>query len=477
MVQGRRSRLVAGILLLTSFFGSSAFAKRLVPVDTDPTPAPGVVVTVKSETAPLARAKVWVESLGGKLLAEGETDGEGRFNGTVSESDLKAGVSVTAHAKGFSAVTFLENVSARVTLELPALPVDSYSILKGKLTGFPDIDDETKAMVGLVAKGLEVTDLVQLDSSSFVSPIKDTIDVFGRREIPSNIVLPDQTFPVYFIPVRVNKPIYRLPVLTGSSSRYFGVTGTVDVQQAINAIRGDNAWDIINLLEFKTIGISNPVAVPKPNQNIALDVRANTAIKQSVTLTPGRNTSTENETRRLAVAVWEPISGVFVPSDVKVVEDDRVRLSTVDNRASRVMDLFVNGEGTHFRGAWMNPAVTRMPDAGLTADLVVNSLENTWTVRGGENAQLVIAHLESRYKTSVGNHRYDDKWVIVGPRKGSLRLPQVALRAFQGASTLGKISHVSVDLMQLASGSYPLITGESTAGDLTVLEKVRKELK
>ena len=464
--------ITAGLL---TTFQSLAFAKRLVPVDADPAPGKGVTVTVRTEKGVLAGAQVWIENVDGKLLAEGMTAADGHFTGDISDTVLNSGVSITAHATHHGAVSFLENKAHRVMLELTEIPVDSYSTLTGKLTGFKESDDESKAQLGLVAKAMEMSDLVQLDSSSFISPMKDTIDLLGKRNIPSNIVLPDQTFPVYFIPVHVDKPVFRLPVLEGTSSHYFGVTGAVVVQDAINVIRGSNAWDIINLLEFQKVGLTAPVPVPAPatGQMISLDVTTNTAIGDTLKLHPGRNTSS-GETKRLAVALWEPLPGVFVPTDIKQVLADDVSLATVETRSAKVLDVLIDTNGDHFRGEWVNKASAAIPEAGLTADVTLTGLNNTWMVRGGEDAQLILGHVEERVATSVGGHRYNDRWVVVGPRKTQLRLPAVAYKAL--LTELGKISHVSVDLLQLGHASYPFIKGEISSSELSVLEKVRKEI-
>jgi hypothetical protein len=431
-------------------------------------------VTVRDEAGPLTGATVYVESRDGRALATGETREEGRFVMDLADAVIDAGVHITAFANGHGAVSFLENVAHRISMELPATPGDSYATLNGRLTGFKDNEDENKGSAGLVAKAMEITDLVQLDSSSFISPLKDTIDLLGPRNIPSNIVLPDQTFPVYFIPIHVNKPTYRLPMLAGSSSRYFGVTGTLLVQDAVNAIRGGSAWDIVNLLEFQKVGVSAPVPPANGGDNVKLDVVADTEIRGVLKLRAGKDTS-PGETRRLEVAIWEPTKGLFVPTDVKLAKNEDVTLAVVDPRAPRVLDVLVSKDGDRYRGAWVKGESASIPDAGLTADITVDRLGGTWQVSGGEDAQLLMAHLEAHKKTSVGNGRYDDRWVLVGPRRAQLKIPPVAYANLAGK--LGTISHVSVDLLQLGSGGYPFIDGEASGSDLAVLEKVRKEIK
>lgn len=462
-------------LVMTVAVSNTAFAKRLIPVDTEPTTASGLVVTVKDEKSNLTNARVWVESQEGSILAHGETEKDGRFFASLSDSVLAKGVTVTAFSSQHGAVSVLENVAHGVTLELPTRPIDSYAVLGGGLSGFKENNDENKALVGIVSKALELADLSQLDSSSFMSPLKDQIELFGSRDIPSNLVIPNQTFNIFFIPIHLNKPNYRLPVLEGSSSQYFGVTGTVNVREAVNAIRNKNGWDIVNMVEFSTIGLTPQVPVNAGNETeIRLDVTADTPIQDSIRLQAGRNTSAE-ESHRMAVALWEPTPGVFVPTDVKVVQDD-LSLSAIDSRTARVMDVIVDKKANHFRGAWVNTTQGSLGDAGLSSDLVMDrGYENTWMIRGGENAQAMVAHCESMVKTSVGNKRYEDLWTLVGPHKAQLKLPVGAYQSLK--EELGKVSHVSVDLLQMAGTGYPFLLGEKAASELLVLEKVRKEIQ
>ena len=473
------TRIVSGIVLvfIIGILGASeqAAAKRLVPVVAQPGPGRGLEITVRNEKTVLSQATVWVETVGGKLIDSGQTNAAGQFIASISESDLAQGVAVTAHASGHSAVSFLENVAHRVDLELPSIPLDTYAVLNGRLNGFKENDDDDKAMVGLVAKALEITDLVQLDSSSFISPLRDTIDVFGRREIPSNLVLPDQSFPIYFIPIRVNKPNYRLPALTGSSSRYFGVSGTVNVKSAVSAIRNDDAWGIINLLAFNKVGVTNVIEAPQGNrQTMKVDVNSDVAIRETLRLKTPRRTSADAETKRLAVALWEPHPGTFVPTDIKQVEDKDLNLTTVATKSAKVLDVLVGANGSRFRGAWVKNSAVAIPEAALTANVDIGSLESTWMIQGADEAQLVMAHVEIKKQTSVGSSRYEDHWVVVGPRKAQLRIPSAAFHVLR--EQLGTISHVSVDLLQMTQGSYPFINGDTAQVDLSVLEKVRKEI-
>lgn len=463
------------VFLILVLFGAAAdaLAGRLIPVEANPAPGWGLVITARDEHGPLAHANIWVESQDGKLLAAGATSNEGHFAVDLADPVLSKGVHVTAWAEGHGAVSALENTHHQISLELPVAPGDAFSILSGTLTGFADSDDDTLAKVGLVAKGLELSDLAQFDSSAFVSPLRDTIDVFGPRNLPSNVVLPDQTFPVFFIPVRVNKPLYRLPALTGSSHRYFGVTGTLDVQQALELGRRGRSWEVLNHIQFSRVGLSDPVPATGP---IRLDLAADTPSVNSVRVLTGRDLSPNSDTKHLLAALWEPTPGVFVPTDVKLVEGtqggEEFYLNVVNPPTARVLEIHLREGGDHFRGAWVTGAGQRAPDAGLSADLALTSVEGTWTIGGKAPAQVMVARVEDEFVTSVGGRRYEERWVLVGPRRLKFQIPPIAWQELRGR--IGAFDHVSVDLLQLSHTSYAM--GKEAEGALAVIEKVRKQI-
>ena len=453
---------------------NSAQARRLIPVESDPAPANGVIVTVVDDRAPLAGARVLIETLDGKVLADAQADAQGSLVAAVSDQDLAAGVNVTAWTEGHGAVSFLQNVAHRVTLELPAAPTDSYSMLKGRLSGF-NLDDDGRAVAGVVAKALEMNDLAQLDVTSFVSPLKDQIDVFGKRNIPSNVILPDQSFNVYFIPIHVNKPDYRLPVLSGTANRYFSVVGAVDATEAVGAFKKSDPWPVVNLAQIEHVGLSDKIEVSGPGKTIDADMTASIDVKEAFHLTSGRNTGAA-DSHRLVASLWEPEPGVFVPTDAKVVGDGELTLSAADPSHARLLDVVIGAQYDHFSGTWVAPGVTNLGDNGLTGEVQLpQGVDGSWLISGGENAQLAMAHVEDHVTNSQGAKAYVDRWVVVGPRQASLALPAAARAALK--SKVGKFSHLSVDLLQTGHTGYPFISGATAAGDLVAIEKIRKELK
>jgi len=467
------------------FLSSSAFAKRLVPVDITPHSNHLVQVIVSDEKGPLAQAQVWIETASGKLLAELTSDINGKSSFQIP-SGLSEPLNVTAFAADHSAVSLLATSSATIHFELPKNIIDSYSTLTGKLTGFQE-RTSGKASVGLVAKALELADLAQLETSAFISPLKDSIDLYGRREIPSNIVLPEQS--VFF--ARVEKPIYRLPVVSGSSSRYFGITAEADTNDALDAIRSKDPWALIDLMEFKTVGVlQNALEIPvKSNQSIKLDLHAGVALNNTLKLTSDQIVNTASngaEVKHLAAALWEAFPGVFVPTDIKQVQDNGVQLQVLDKKSAQILDVLVADDASQFRGVWVPQGVSKLPPNRLGAGLTLQSLEGVWSVSGAENTHWLVARAEEKRKTSLGTTRYEERWVVVSPKSGVVQLPSAATQKLRN-TLLGNISHVSVDLLRMHGEGYPisappvsgqaqLLRGDTFAGDVSSLEKIRREI-
>jgi hypothetical protein len=106
---------------------------------------------------------------------------------------------------------------------------------------------------GLVIKSLSVMDLVHFDLESFVSPLKDEINLLGRREVPSNLVFPDQRVRLPIGSVRLNKPHYRLPLRKDLPVSLVGVQANVGLSEVLSSLnRGKRgALELLNELEFE----------------------------------------------------------------------------------------------------------------------------------------------------------------------------------------------------------------------------------
>lgn len=467
------TRIVLGLLLSAGLANAGA----LIPIKATKGASAGLVVWLQAKQATTDGAQVWVETRDGKLLFEGKTtldeSGRGVYSAPVTEDQFNDGVAVTVYKEGFEIFSISDNQATELSIELSPTLVDSYATLKGTLTGFVEPDSDDYVKLGLVAKSLRMSDLAELDPSSFISPWKDTIEVFGKRELPSNLVLPDQTLSMFFIPIRVNKPDYRLPVLQGTNERYFGVTAQAVAQDLVQAVRNKaEPYELLDLLEFKSVGYSDRVSTPLINTEIKLDLNAKTKLQDSVTLDPPSKGNGASGVKHLAVALSEVEPGVFVANDIKQVKNAAVTLATA-SASARVLDLWTKG-GDHIRGAWVDKSKKQLPDVSFDRVLDVPAIDGDWLVPAPQGTNFVVGHVEKRYKTSIGSNRVVSLWTVYTSGQNTMKLPVYALSQLK--DKLGEAATLSVDLLEVGAGGYPLIDGDKAEQQLRVFEKVRTTL-
>lgn len=211
-----------------------------------------VDVLDERDRSPVAAARVLVgESLQSpqqdSVTAFTDAQGRARF---APLSGLKA---VTVERPGllrFSVVGVAPG--SRLTAYLRA-PRDQASdiLANGTLTGWQDRGNRVKA--GLVFRTLEAADLLEFNLSSLISTLEDTIDVFGKRRVPSNVVLPDQRVSIVIGSIRLNKPDFRLPMSPRQEVRLGGVQGDAAATDLIGKHRG---FEILNKLRFRRLALA-----------------------------------------------------------------------------------------------------------------------------------------------------------------------------------------------------------------------------
>lgn len=448
----------------------SGFAKKLIPITAYHTNQDTLDVMVFDDLGFLSDAQVWVESIDGKLLYHGTTEIGGGVQIDLSKAQIDAGFHLTVWKLGHNAVSFLHCRSGRVVVELNQQPSSQYSWLQGTLTEFPS--SWLDAKVGFVAKTFTTADLVQLDSSSFVSPVNDVIDVFGERKIPSNIVLPDQTFTVYLVPISVNKPYYRVPMAANTRAKYFGITGVLDPESAVSSIRNSDPVGIIDALQFGQIGITPAFSTDSTPSTTRYNFKANRNLGSTirVNVDTGSAPSNSGGTRRMIASIWEIEPGVYAPNDLKQVRDGRMELTAI-NRQNKVLDILFQLEPKRqrFRGGWVNGRVSR---AKLQTDLTFDRNHLSWSVGGiRSDHKLMLTHMESEVFTSIGSKRVDDRWILVGPPDFNESVPVNAAMAL--SHQIANLTHISADLISIDRFDIQQFEGENVATAMRLFEKTR----
>jgi len=137
--------------------------------------------------------------------------------------------------------------------------------------------------LGLVIRSLSGFDLLDFSLKSVISPLNDTINIWGDREIPSNLVLPPQTIPVFIGSAKVNKLNYRLPIPSLVPSRLGVIQGRMMSDDLIAIGQsGELSLSSLNKLEFTRVGLTAPVV---PDADFRQDVNADTALSAAHAVT------------------------------------------------------------------------------------------------------------------------------------------------------------------------------------------------
>ena len=218
-----------------------------------------VEVTVVDEMTglPIPDAQISLaEAVGGTLL-----------NKNLSLSELKVPALSVVKA-GYTSVCIIGFRSNRVTVAMKRWRMGAPEVLTtGKLDGWrpafltPDqINREGDSMVysGVVIRSLGIFDLLSTHENSVISPLRDVINVYGERKIPSNVVLPEQDVFLPIGTVHLDKPIYRLPVLAGRPYRLMSMQIQARVNDLMSYATGAKpGMEALNKVQVTKIGLSS----------------------------------------------------------------------------------------------------------------------------------------------------------------------------------------------------------------------------
>jgi hypothetical protein len=169
------------------------------------------------------------------------------------------------------AIVGIQSDEATVFLKPLQLP-DQYTLVKGELGGWNPSPGKKFVQAGLVFRSMSAMDLLDFQVQSFFSPLKDTLEVMGKREIPSNVSLPDQEVAFLLGTLRLNKPAFRIPLYSQRKIRLAALQGSSKVSDVIAAVQGGgfNA-ELLNKLNFTRFGISSAL---EPIADLKLDFNA-----------------------------------------------------------------------------------------------------------------------------------------------------------------------------------------------------------
>jgi hypothetical protein len=193
---------------------------------------------------------------------------------------------VTASRTGFATTSLAGVRAGRVTLFLKRAEDVPQVVLSG---GFREWHRRTglgHVLGGITLRPIGAADLVTFDSRIVLSPLRDVIQVFGDRRIPSNLMFPDQDL---FLPVggvTLNKPEYRLPVPADRDMRLVSLQAEIRALDILPSFQsgGKLSLDLLNKVRIHRVGLSE-VFTPRGDQRVELDAQAAVGGRHEVTVT------------------------------------------------------------------------------------------------------------------------------------------------------------------------------------------------
>jgi hypothetical protein len=354
---------------------------------------------------------------------------------------------VSATLDGYASTTVIGVTSNQVSIFLKQIPTasDPTSVMSGTMGDYTVAPDSSLVRAGLVFRVLSASDLLDFSPTCLVSPLKDTINAFGSRQIPSNVVLPKQDVSVFPLSLSLDKALYRFPLPSGRPARLASLQGEIDASSLVKAFMssdGASSWaSLIDQMSLSRVGVTDAIT---PSADTTLDAPT------SLDLTPVHQVMAPAppfaaETLLIAVTDLNGDRQSLIPTDVKTTGGtsnadgarEAVTLrSTADNLGQDrdVLAIATDTNGERLTGVYIPQAG---PQVTVEDFLPVDELADyttaptTISLQAPDQgiAQLSFSHASAAQldgTVSLGSQiEYPYAYVYVLPAAGAVNIPTV----------------------------------------------------
>lgn len=232
---------------------------------------------------------------------------------------------VTIHSTGYVLTTHMPvSPSHHKVLPVYSRKQEKPVSVGGRVSGYGRIRNGDKMVdFSLVLPALTRKQLINLDTSSLLSPEEDTLDLPFSYQlgIPSNLSIPRQRESYKFFPVRLNKPNYRFVTREHGPKRMTALRGRFPIQETVSAFRdGKQLLEIVNYIMFLSGGqldVDVQGSVKRENIRVnewKLDKKFYVRAPQY-----GQNQA------MLSLSLMENVHGEMLPMDIKMIESQEVK--------------------------------------------------------------------------------------------------------------------------------------------------------
>ncbi len=164
---------------------------------------------------------------------------------------------LTIMADNYIRTTYLHQAPIAKTFAINPFRTIPSQEVKGITTGYPELKRDDKIDFGLVLQLLPKTAYFQFDLGLFISPDSDVIEVMGsKKNIPSNVSLPDQSERYLFFNIRFNKPVYRTYFHEAGNYELIASHGRFPFKKMLDEFQaGKGFTEVVNLFDFLEGGL------------------------------------------------------------------------------------------------------------------------------------------------------------------------------------------------------------------------------
>ncbi|HRO67611.1 MAG TPA: hypothetical protein PL182_08610, partial [Pseudobdellovibrionaceae bacterium] len=306
----------------------------------------GFISVLDENDRPLAGAKILIgnalnDPFSGNFLTANQ-------QGQVMAPDAwTEALPVTVQANGHVRLTHFMRAPGGATFRLKANSLPPKIEISGVTTGHTLKDNDGQIDFGLVISALTRNDILAFDLTKVISSQMDSISVIGQKlDLPSNVALPRQR-ESYILPIRLEKPSYRLSFAKEGVQRVFAAQGRFPFKSVVDdARKGVPFYDLINHFSImggvvRDLQIKGPGKVDLPVNELKFATRRNF-----------KAPALGGNEVMISMAVAD-LNGWLVPTDVKKLGSNESRALSVMNDGN-ILALGVLKKSDEFEGAGMD---------------------------------------------------------------------------------------------------------------------------
>jgi hypothetical protein len=172
-------------------------------------------------------------------------------------------------------------------------------------------------------------------------------------------VLPPQSKHWGFIPISFDKPEYIMPLPKGLETHMAGMTGSVAISPAVDAIRNKDYVSVLNMASFNHVGWTRHRMTVKGDERFDLDARYEVTPQQLGTKVSG---VPENaDVVSISLVDPEGDGGDFVAMDLKAVNSEDIRHGSTSFKLGKIKGHPQGAAYYVFTGLFDRHKVSRAP--------------------------------------------------------------------------------------------------------------------